>query len=174
MPYHWTITANLLQHTVMNRCSRCSSLTQNPKFCSRSCSATSRNIERGLRNKRPCEWCSSLTINQRFCSLICNNAAKKKDSEAKAKQGNGGRLAIRRILMREQNSSCKICKNDSWLGLPIPLELDHINGNPDDWSMINLRLICPNCHAQTPTFRAKNKGKGRAARRARYALTGFS
>jgi hypothetical protein len=33
----------------------------------------------------------------------------------------------------------------------------------------NLRLICPNCHAQTQTYKNKNKGRGRHYRRERYA-----
>jgi len=46
----------------------------------------------------------------------------------------------------------------------IPVEMDHINGNPEDNSFINLRLLCPNCHSLTPTFRRLNQGKGRKDR----------
>lgn len=52
---------------------------------------------------------------------------------------------------------CSICLNVSWLDQPIPLCLDHINGNPKDNSFKNLRLLCPNCHFFTPTF----SGRGR-------------
>jgi len=40
---------------------------------------------------------------------------------------------------------------------PIPLELDHIDGNHQNNALDNLRLLCPNCHSLTPTFRGKNK-----------------
>jgi hypothetical protein len=55
-----------------------------------------------------------------------------------------------------------------WMGQPIPIILDHIDGNSDNWAIINLRLVCPNCDAQLPTFKSKNIGHGRFYRRKRY------
>lgn len=51
---------------------------------------------------------------------------------------------------------CEICGIDEWLGKSIECELDHINGISNDHRLVNLRIICPNCHSQTHTFRAKN------------------
>jgi hypothetical protein len=52
----------------------------------------------------------------------------------------------------------KGCRLEVWNDAPIPLELDHINGRRDDNRLTNLRLLCPNCHAQTPTYRGRNIG----------------
>jgi hypothetical protein len=49
------------------------------------------------------------------------------------------------------------------------LVLDHIDGNPDNNRRDNLRLACPNCDSQLPTYKSRNRGSGRAFRRQRYA-----
>jgi len=56
---------------------------------------------------------------------------------------------------------CKICNLKEWNSKPIPLEIDHINGIHNDNRIENLQFICPNCHAQTDTYKGKNiKNKG--------------
>jgi len=47
--------------------------------------------------------------------------------------------------------------------------LDHIDGDSGHNARSNLRLICPNCDSQLPTYKSRNKGRGRAWRRKRYA-----
>ncbi len=59
---------------------------------------------------------------------------------------------------------CENCGITEWNNKPTPIELDHINGNNSDNSLENLRLLCPNCHAQTPTYRGKNVGRCPAGR----------
>jgi hypothetical protein len=68
---------------------------------------------------------------------------------------------LKRRLLKEKIflPNCSSCKLDSWLSKPIPLELDHIDGNHLNNNLVNLRLLCPNCHAQTSTYRGKNKKK---------------
>jgi hypothetical protein len=66
---------------------------------------------------------------------------------------------IKRRLLQEGLIAyeCSICGITSWNGKPISLHLDHINGRTTDNRLENLRLLCPNCHSQTPTYcRAKD------------------
>lgn len=62
----------------------------------------------------------------------------------------------RNALIREHGRKCWGCKRITWLGNPIPLELNHKDGR--DWNNVrdNLELLCPNCHALTPTYRGRN------------------
>lgn len=66
---------------------------------------------------------------------------------------------LRLRLLKEEifNHQCTNCKRKTWLNSPIPLELDHIDGNNKNNKLNNLRLLCPNCHSLTPTYRGKNK-----------------
>lgn len=56
---------------------------------------------------------------------------------------------------------CSRCGISTWLEEKLTLVLDHIDGNADNNSIENLRLLCSNCDSQTPNYKAKNKGKGR-------------
>ena len=77
---------------------------------------------------------------------------------------------IRDYLIADQSGCCSICGAvGTWQGLPLTLILDHIDGNPENNRRDNLRLICPNCDSQLPTYKSRNRGSGRAFRRQRYA-----
>jgi hypothetical protein len=64
---------------------------------------------------------------------------------------------LREGLLANQCSECG-CP-PVWQGKPLVLILDHRNGNHADYRLENLRLLCPNCNSQQPTFAGKNKGR---------------
>lgn len=77
---------------------------------------------------------------------------------------------IRDYLYEQQGGCCAVCGiKNSWNGLTLALIIDHIDGDSTNNHHDNLRLVCPNCDSQLPTYKARNRGKGRFYRRQRYA-----
>lgn len=64
---------------------------------------------------------------------------------------------LKEELLKEICVNCGLEK--VWNGLPLNLQLDHINGISDDNRINNLRFLCPNCHSQTPTFAGRRLKK---------------
>lgn len=60
-----------------------------------------------------------------------------------------------------------------WNDKPLPLIMDHVNGNHCDNSPANLRLLCPNCDAQLSTRGGANRGRVKATYDGGYVLDNF-
>lgn len=69
-----------------------------------------------------------------------------------------GSNALRQKLIKLgiKQHKCEICGITEWCGKPTPIELDHIDGNNENNQLDNLRIVCPNCHAQTDNYRGRN------------------
>lgn len=75
--------------------------------------------------------------------------------DSKCPRGTVKRRLLATGMLRNE---CYVCGlGDTWQGKPISHQLDHINGVNNDHRFENLRMICPNCHAQTPTYAGRNK-----------------
>ena len=159
-------------------------LKRNGLFCNRSCSASYNNTKWPKRKSMgltsDCLHCGEPLNDYRltFCSLCCSTKYKRAQYISLWKQGiisgitGNGDLSkhIRNWLLEQCSNKCQLC---SWNKInsytqKVPLEIDHIDGNHINNIPDNLRVICPNCHSLTATYKGANKGKGRKHRRERY------
>lgn len=126
------------------------------RYCSSSCAATMNNklpSRRRKKEKVPVDRASKkqnrLTANMQLFQL------------GKLKY----RRDLRQCLITSNGNQCSICHLPGlWQEKPLVLAVDHIDGDAANNQPNNLRLLCPNCNSQTPTFCGRNFGKGRQAR----------
>jgi len=107
-----------------------------------------------------------------YCSNKCQKLFESaKRIKAWLKTGKGaGKNVIKNWMLKEQDCRCAICSiENKWNDEPLMFILDHIDGNSQNNVRQNLRLICSNCDSQLDTYKSKNRGNGRHARRERYA-----
>ena len=112
-----------------------------------------------------CECARSTYI---YCSNKCQKSYERKQIREDWYNNNNapGWSAIKSILFEDRGNKCEVCGISEWNGKSLSLEIDHIDGIHTNNNPNNLRIICPNCHSQTNTYKARNKGNGRASRRA--------
>jgi len=101
-----------------------------------------------------CLQCGKFTKNPKFCNQSC---AASYNNQGKRRHGNAG-------------GNCLECGIFEWNNKTISLECDHIDGDRSNNTLENAKLLCPNCHSQTSTYRIKNRDnpKGKKVREKRY------
>lgn len=139
------------------------------KFCGHSCSAKYTNRARAKKN--PCRNCGTQIapgrLERKYCSEKC--CAEYRFNES-VNSKNPSSRTMKTFLIKEHGTSCMEC---GWNKInptsnKVPIELEHIDGNSKNNKIDNLKLLCPNCHSLTPTYKALNKGNGRHERMTRY------
>ncbi len=158
----------------MNNCQKCGAATANAKYCSRGCSNSVTSSQYPKRKKTrgavDCLACGAATMNPRFCCQPCQHAFQ---SRGKVEQWLSGEKTyetvkwfMRTWLLEKSNNACSRCGWDERNPLTgkSPLDIDHINGNRKDNRAENLRVLCPNCHSLTETYKALNSAPNRRRR----------
>ncbi|MFI5524793.1 HNH endonuclease signature motif containing protein [Streptomyces platensis] len=73
-----------------------------------------------------------------------------------------GGLLRKALLRRGVPERCAMCGTGTeWNGKPLRLEVDHRNGDWWDNRPANVRLLCPNCHTVTDTYRGRKPRRKR-------------
>ncbi len=74
---------------------------------------------------------------------------------------------IRDFLIEKSGHKCSECgwdKVNPSTG-KVPLEIDHIDGDSENHRINNLKVLCPNCHSLTSTFKSLNHGNSKRVNR---------
>lgn len=116
--------------------------------------------------KNTCEACKvEIPEQKKYCSNKCQLAAQR---IRKVEEGIATVRCLKNYLLDTRGHKCEICGTEEWCGKPVPLVMDHIDGDSDHNKLKNLRLVCGNCDMQLPTYKSKNRGNGRHKRKQRY------
>ena len=151
-------------------CLNCGEYTDNPKFCSRNCSAIFNNKlypKRINNNKFKCMWCGvDIKRDNACCSRECRKLYNIYSYINKwmlhLENGMRGKSSVstnvKYFLYNIYNNSCQKC---NWgiihpnTGI-VPLDIHHIDGNCLNSYYENLELLCPNCHHLTDNYGSRN------------------
>jgi len=70
-------------------------------------------------------------------------------------------VLTKKYLIMKYGEKCMCCGwsvNNKWTKR-IPIQLNHIDGNPHNHTISNTELLCPNCHSLTEFFGRRGKGR---------------
>lgn len=155
----WLVSRDELQ-AIVSRCETITAILQHFKLVSTGCSRKIlfrrleedkidySHIPTGANANKGRPWTSARAEHKTPLSLFLT-----KDSSY-------SRQSLKRRLLKEKwlKNECALCHCDAtWRGKPLVLVLDHINGINNDNRLQNLRLLCPNCNSQQPTFCGSKK-----------------
>ena len=59
------------------------------------------------------------------------------------------------------SNKCMECGATEWRGHKLILDLHHADGDSNNNELSNLKLLCPNCHSITNTFRGRSINSGK-------------
>ena len=153
-----------------NKCSFCKIPLEyskrNNKFCSRKCFSLNEKELFNVHSKY-CLMCNNELdgSGKKYCSIQCQQDYQNKQ---KVENGIASIKSLKTYLIKTNGYICNGCGISEWRKKKIVLELEHKDGNSENNLLSNLELLCPNCHSQTDTYKAKNKGNGRYSRKVRY------
>jgi len=150
------------------------------KYCSKSCASMSNNIGKCRHGQtRYCSVCGKRLLSKKsYCSATCRQVIVNERQDSYIERWlkgeetgltTSGKFLHHRVkayILNKANYKCEFC---GWSEVnpitnSVPVQIDHIDGDFQNCTENNLRVLCPNCHSLTPTYMSLNYGNGRKHR----------
>lgn len=162
-------TSDLSMTTMTKTCIHCGTdflvrKLYNKKYCSKKCAIEHHALERKQKQKY-CLYCSQLLhTGSKYCNNTCksnyiNNKLTEQWLVGEISGHTNGhsydlRTFVKKYMFEQAGHKCEECgcdKVNPYTGNSV-LQIDHIDGDASNSRRDNLKVLCPTCHAMTPTF----------------------
>lgn len=117
------------------------------------------NLSYNVQQPKPlkkCYYCEKVISkrNTKYCSVECQRNYEWDALKINIENGLFvSTKTLKKYLIEKEQNICSECGTGSiWNNKKLMLQMDHIDGNPNNNIYSNVRLLCPNCHTQTPTW----------------------
>jgi hypothetical protein len=121
-----------------------------------------------------CEKEFNFNISQSKGLYCCQQCSASDRIKIKFNLGTNWSKGMGTHLKKLKGEKCEECGITEHNGKPITFQIDHVNGDRRDNRFENLKIMCPNCHSQTPTFGIKNITKEGYEKMTQGGLKGLS
>lgn len=122
------------------------------------------------KKEKNCLNCNKLIPNRNvYCDNKCQAEHKRKETFRLLEEGKFEEfnrmdtidVNSKKFLILQHGEKCMKCGWDE-INIhtkKVPIQLNHIDGNPENHDLGNLEILCPNCHSLTATFGRRGKGR---------------
>lgn len=123
-----------------------------------------------IKKKNKKKYCNNKCQHEFQYKVYIENWLNGKESGIRGTQQISSR--VKRYLLEKYDYKCQKC---GWGEInlftnTIPLEIHHIDNNPNNNTVDNLQLLCPNCHSLTENWKGSNKSSKRTYRRKTFQV----
>ncbi len=104
-----------------------------------------------------------------YCNNKCQMEYKRKDIFKLIESGDFSKYTkigsideiSKKYLIQKYGDKCMKCgwEEPNPYTMKVPIQINHIDGNPENHNINNVELLCPNCHSLTEFFGSRGKGR---------------
>lgn len=122
------------------------------------------------KKEKKCLNCDKEIVNRNtYCNNKCQLEYQRKGIFKSLEEGDFSRYTrcdtihdiSKKYLIEKFGEKCSVCgwdEKNEYTNI-VPIQINHIDGNPHNHDLSNIELLCPNCHSLTEYFGSRGKGR---------------